>query len=149
MAMQLRSPALRPAKPIESKYTCEGDDVAPPLEWSGVPENARSLALIVDDPDAPAGDWSHWVVWGLSANTTKIPEGGALPSGAHTGRNDFGNTGYGGPCPPPGKPHRYFFRLYALDSTLDLPDDAKKQDVERAMNGHVLDQAELYGTFGR
>jgi len=149
MTMQLRSSALQPESPIERKYTCEGDDVAPPLEWSDAPANTRTFALIVDDPDAPGGDWSHWVVWNLPADTTRLPEGGQLPQGAESGQNDFRKSGYGGPCPPPGKPHRYFFRLYALDDVLDLPNDAKKPDVERAMQGHILDQAEMYGTFGR
>lgn len=147
--MRLKSSALRPEAPIERKYTCEGADVAPPLEWSGAPEEVRSFALIVDDPDAPTGDWTHWVVWNLPSDATELPEGGTLPEGARTGRNDFNKHGYGGPCPPPGNPHRYFFRLYALDDTLDLPDSAGKAEVERAMRGHILDQAEMYGTFGR
>ena len=149
MAMQLRSPVLSDQATIERKYTCEGGDVSPPLSWSGVPRDARSFTLMVDDPDAPSGDFLHWMVFDLPATTTELPEGGPLPKGAHTGRNDFGKTGYGGPCPPPGKPHRYFFRLYALDNTLDLPNNASREDVEHAMEGHILDKAELFGTFGR
>ena len=120
MAIQLSSPAFAAGAVIPRKYTCDGSDMSPPLEWSGVPAETRSLALIVDDPDAPRGTWSHWIVFGLKPATTSLPEGGPLPEGAQLGRNDFRKNAYGGPCPPPGGPHRYFFRLYALDRAVAL-----------------------------
>lgn len=150
--MKLESTAFQPGQPIPAKYTCQGEDVSPALAWSDVPQRTKSLALIADDPDAPAGAWVHWVLFNLPATAQSLPEG--VPkqdraAGAVQGRNDFGKTGYGGPCPPPGKPHRYFFKLYALDSPLDLKAGATKKDVERAMQGHVAGQAELMGTYKR
>src|ERR1700720_1149808 len=121
--MQLTSTAFGEGAPITAKYTCVGENISPPLKWSGTPAGARSLALIVDDPDAPAGTWVHWVLYDLLAHTSELPEGASpghpIP-GAREGMNDFGRAGYGGPCPPPGKAHRYFFKLYALDTTLSL-----------------------------
>ena len=148
--MKLESSAFSSAQPVPQKHTCDGSDVSPALSWSDVPQGTKSFALIADDPDAPVGTWVHWVIFNLSAQTNALPE--AVPktdstAGGIQGRNDFGKIGYGGPCPPPGKPHRYFFKLYALDATLDLRAGAKKQDVERAMQGHVLGQAELMGTY--
>ena len=138
---------------IPKKYTCDGQDVSPPLTWSGAPASTQSLALIADDPDAPVGTWVHWVLYDLPANTKELAENVAkqeqLPSGARQGRNDFRKLGYGGPCPPPGKPHRYYFKLYALDKKVDLKPGATKADVESAMQGHILAQGELMGRFGR
>ena len=139
---------------IPSTYTCEGDDLSPPLAWSGVPEDAYSLVLIVDDPDAPDPDapkttWVHWVLYNISADTTGLPEAvepQELPSGTVEGLNDWQRTGYGGPCPPKGR-HRYLFKLYALDTVLTGLDEPTKAEVEAAMEGHVVGQAELVGTY--
>jgi Raf kinase inhibitor-like YbhB/YbcL family protein len=150
--MELRSPAFAPQGEIDLRHTCEGDDVAPPLQWSGVPEQAASLVLIVDDPDAPdpaapKTTWVHWVIYDMPASATGLPEGGQpLPAGTRTGLNDWGRPGYGGPCPPIGR-HRYFFKLYALDTTLPALSQPTKAAVEQAMRGHVMAQAELVGTY--
>jgi len=153
MTVELISPAFKDGGTIPSKYTCDGDDVSPPLEWSNVPEDTKSLALICDDPDAPMGTWVHWVLYGLPADTTSLPEGvptnEAIEGVALQGTNDFKRIGYGGPCPPPGKPHRYFFKLYALDTELDLKPGAKKKDLEKAMKGHVLAKGQLVGRYQR
>jgi hypothetical protein len=153
MAFQITSPAFDPGGGIPARFTCDGEDLSPALRWTGVPAAAKQLALICDDPDAPAGTWVHWVIYGLPPPTAELPEGVPAnetgPGGARQGVNDFKRVGYGGPCPPPGKPHRYFFRLYALDREIDLPPRATKQDLLRAMEGHVLGQAELMGTYRR
>ena len=153
MTIDLISPAFEDGEIIPAKYSCDGEDVSPPLEWSGVPEGTKSFALICDDPDAPIGTWVHWVLWGLPADTTSLPEGvptdEAIEAGALQGKNDFKRIGYGGPCPPGGKTHRYFFKLYALDSGLDLAPGAKKKDVEKAMKGHILAQGQLVGRYKR
>lgn len=153
MTLELTCRDFKDGEMIPSKFTCEGVDVSPRLEWSGVPEGTKSLALICDDPDAPVGTWVHWVLYGLPADSTSLPEGvptdEAIEGGALQGRNDFRRTGYGGPCPPPGKPHRYFFKLYALDSALDLKPGATKKDLEKAMKGHVLAQGQLMGRYKR
>jgi len=153
MSLTITSTAFAPNASIPSLYTCEGKDVSPPLAWSGVPAGTRSLALIVDDPDAPAGTWVHWVLYDLPANISELPEdlvkGQHLPNGAKQGLNDFKHLGYGGPCPSPGNPHRYFFKLYALDASLDLKPGATKQAVEQAMAKHVLAQGQLMGTYKR
>src|SRR5216683_6772325 len=124
MSLQLTTSAFPSQGTIPKKFTCDGSDVSPPLAWSGAPPGTRSFALIVDDPDAPVGTWVHWVLYDLPANTKELAEGvpkqEQLSNGARQGRNDFRKIGYGGPCPPPGKPHRYFFKLYALDKKLDL-----------------------------
>lgn len=133
---------------IPAAYTCEGEDKNPPLDISGVPQTAKSLALIVDDPDAPVGTWDHWILWNIAPDTKRIDQG-QLPAGAVQGMNDFKKTNYGGPCPPPGKPHRYFFKLYALDESLDLTSSSTKQDLEKAMEGHILTRAELIGLYQR
>ena len=152
-SMQLTSTAFNEAEAIPSKYTCDSQDVSPPLKWSGAPAAAKSLALIADDPDAPVGTWVHWVLYNLPASTTELPEG--LPKtpsqadGGKQGLNDFKRVGYGGPCPPPGKPHRYFFKLYALDTPLELGANATKRELERAMKGHILAQGQLMGTYQR
>lgn len=143
--MELTSQAFDHGAAIPRRYTCQGDDVSPPLAVSGVPPGTRSLALMMDDPDAPRGTWDHWVLYDIPADVTSVPEGGA-PAGATAGRNSWGRTGWGGPCPPSGR-HRYFFRLYALDAEPGLGPGATKQELERAIEGHVLDRAELMGTY--
>ena len=153
MAMTLTSPAFEQNGQIPSKYTCEGDDISPPLAWDGVPERAKSLVLIIDDPDAPDPKapqrvWVHWVVYNLPAETKSLTENAAkagLPQGTVVGLNDFEKTEYGGPCPPIGR-HRYFHKLYALDITLNLRKPTKPE-IEQAMKGHVLASAELIGTY--
>jgi Raf kinase inhibitor-like YbhB/YbcL family protein len=145
--LRLESPAFSDGDPIPTRHTCEGDDVSPPLAWSGVREGTRSLALIVDDPDAPFGTFVHWTGWGID------PGSGGLEAGASPpveGENGFGRDGYGGPCPPPGHgPHRYFHRLYALDAELDLEPGASREQLEDAIEGHVLAEARLVGTYER
>jgi len=153
MNFHITSTAFSEGQPIPRKFTCQGSDVSPPLKWTGAPSNARSFALVADDPDAPVGTWVHWVLYNLPAASTDLAENtqklAALPGGARQGVNDFHQPGYGGPCPPPGKPHRYFFKLYALDTLLDLKPGATKKDVERAMENHILGQAQLMGTYQR
>jgi hypothetical protein len=151
-ALTLTSSAFSSSDLIPQKYSCDGDDVSPPLAWGDVPQNAASLVLIVDDPDAPAGTWVHWVLFNIPAEMRAlqedVPAQAELPDGSTHGANSWKRTGYGGPCPPGGT-HRYFFKLYALDSKLNLEPGATKQDVLDAMEGHVLAQAELMGTFSR
>lgn len=153
MALTMTSTAFRAGAEIPQQYTCEGADRSPALKWTGVPAGTGSFALIADDPDAPVGTWVHWVVYDLPADTSALAEGlptsDTLPGGGKQGRNDFRKTGYGGPCPPPGKPHRYFFKLYALDAPINLKPGATKADVLSAIEGHVLAQAELMGTYRR
>jgi Raf kinase inhibitor-like YbhB/YbcL family protein len=149
--MKLTSTAFPEGGTIPKDYTGDGRDVSPPLTWSEVPDGTRSFALIGDDPDAPRGTWVHWVLYNLPADQRELTEGvptdPTLPNGARQGKNDFNNTGYGGPAPPPGKPHRYFFKLYALDTTLNLPEGATKAQLEQAMKGHVLAQGQLMGKY--
>lgn len=151
--MELRSKAFQEGGNIPKKHTCDGPDLSPPLEWSEVPSGTHSFALVVEDPDAPSGTWIHWVVYDLPGEARSLPEGVSstetLPRGGAQGRNDFGRIGYGGPCPPPGRPHRYFFRLYALDSKVNLPPGASKAQLLRAMEGHVKSEAQLMGVYGR
>jgi Raf kinase inhibitor-like YbhB/YbcL family protein len=150
--MQISSSAFASGAPIPPQYTCGGPDVSPPLAITGVPPSAKALALIVDDPDAPAGTFVHWVVYNLPPQTSRIDTGvkpgAAMPGGGEQGRNDFGRVGYGGPCPPPGPPHHYRFRLFALNSQI-APASPGGPEVEQAMQGHVLESAETTGTFGR
>jgi Raf kinase inhibitor-like YbhB/YbcL family protein len=150
---KLNSHSFSEGADIPKKYTCDGDDVSPELHWTDQPPAAKSFALIVDDPDAPSGTWVHWVVFDLPGDAHDLPEGAGkrapLPSGAQQGINDFKKTVYGGPCPPPGKPHRYFFKLYALDSKLSLKASPTKAEVEKAMQGHILGQGELVGRYRR
>jgi hypothetical protein len=150
--MEIKSQAFAHGALIPSKYTCDGADVSPPLAWSGAPAATRSFALIADDPDAPMGTWVHWVAWNIPAGELALEEGvpkkEALPSGTRQGITDFGRAGYGGPCPPSGT-HRYFFKLYALDTTLELPATTTKKDLEKAMQGHIRAQAELMGKYTR
>ncbi len=154
MAFTLTSTAFSDGAAIPAKYTCDGIDVSPPLAWSGPPPGTRSFALIADDPDAPVGTWVHWVLYNLPAAVSELPENIAKVEsldldGARQGRNDFRRPGYGGPCPPPGPAHRYFFKLYALDAPLQLKPGGQKKDLEAAMEGHVLGSAQLMGTYGR
>jgi Raf kinase inhibitor-like YbhB/YbcL family protein len=138
---------------IPKRYTCGGADLSPALGWNGVSPAAHSLALIVDDPDAPGGTWTHWLIWNIPAHLTALPEGvpaeDILENGARQGRNDFHRIGYGGPCPPPGKAHRYFFKLHALDTALDLKAGASRKELDRAMKRHIVSQAEWMGTYRR
>jgi Raf kinase inhibitor-like YbhB/YbcL family protein len=151
--IQLTSPAFVYGNRVPDVYTCEGDDVSPPLHWTGCPVDARSLALVCDDPDAPRGTWVHWVLFNLPREAVELAEGvptvPELPSGARQGRNDSGRIGYMGPCPPPGKPHRYFFRLYALDILLSLQPGITKPELEAAIDQHILGQGTLMGTYQR
>src|SRR5882672_228265 len=154
MSIKVTSPAFQPGGPIPSKYTCEGQDISPPLAWSGAPAATKSFALIVDDPDAPDPAkpqrvYVHWVVYNLPATTTALAENGSKKGvlrGGVQGKNDWGKAEYGGPCPPIGR-HRYFFKLYALDTELTGLSSPTKADVERAMKGHVVDSGELIGTY--
>jgi Raf kinase inhibitor-like YbhB/YbcL family protein len=151
--LQLTSPAFAEGQTIPARYTCDDADVSPPLRWSAAPARTRSFAVVCDDPDAPGGSWVHWVLYNLAATTSELPE--ELPAtetllgGAVQGVNDFNRSGYGGPCPPPGRPHRYCFRLYALSIELKLPPHATKADLLAAMKGHVLAEAALTGTYQR
>lgn len=145
--MKLISSAFENNQSIPVEFTCDGANVNPPLSISGVPEGSKSLVLIVDDPDAPAGDWVHWTLWNIEPDTTEIKQG-SLPEGTTEGITDFGKPGYGGPCPPSGT-HRYQFKLYALDTILSLGKNASKSDIESAMQGHILDQALLIGLYKR
>jgi Raf kinase inhibitor-like YbhB/YbcL family protein len=153
MTLVLKSTAFAPGTEIPKKHSCEAADVSPALEWSGSPARTVSFALIMDDPDAPAGTWVHWVLWNLPASAHELPEAVAkqdqLGDGTRQGRNSSRKIGYNGPCPPPGKPHRYFFRLYALDEKLDLAAGASSSDLQEAMKGHVVGQAEYMGTYRR
>ena len=154
MKLQISSTNFTAGGEIPAVHTCEGKDTSPALSWSGVPEGARSLALIVDDPDAPdpaapKTTWVHWVLYDLPPSTTALAEGvtaGALPTGTRQGHNDWKRPGYGGPCPPIGR-HRYFFKLYALDKTIEGSAHFTKAELTRAMEGHVIAQAELIGTY--
>jgi Raf kinase inhibitor-like YbhB/YbcL family protein len=156
MTLSITSPAFGPFGAIPRKYTCDGDDVSPPLRWAGVPGTARSLALIVEDPDAPDPAapkqvFVHWVLYNLPASADGLPEGVRardLPKGTREGRNDWNRTGYGGPCPPIGR-HRYFFRLFALDAALKDLGSPTKAELEAAMAEHALETAELIGTYQR
>jgi Raf kinase inhibitor-like YbhB/YbcL family protein len=153
MSFSISSASFQNGKDIPKKFTCDGGDVSPALSWTDPPAGSKSFALIADDPDAPKGTWTHWVLYDLPATTTNLPEGvpkiGELPSGGRQGDTDFHKIGYGGPCPPPGKPHRYFFKLYALDTKLNLKVGASKQEVEQSMQDHILGKAELMGKYGR
>ena len=154
MAIQINSSAFEAGRPIPKKHTGEGADVSPPLVWSSLPEGTAELALICDDPDAPTAEpWVHWVIYNIPADSDRLPEAvpatEKLETGALQGRNNFGKIGYGGPCPPRGKPHRYFFRLYALDGKLAVGGGLTRKALLEETKGHVLETAELYGTYGR
>ena len=145
--MTLTSSAFQDRGQIPSKYTCDGEDINPPLEVQNVPEDAQSLALIVEDPDSPGKTWVHWVVFNISPHTTRIMED-SVPIGASGVVTDFGSSGYGGPCPASGI-HRYSFKLFALDDFLDLTEDVTREEIEQAMSGHVIEKAELTGLYTR
>lgn len=151
--VSVSSPAFRAGAEIPVKYTCDGQEVSPGLIWSKPPAGTQSFALIMDDPDARGGVFTHWVLFNLPAGSSMLPEGvpakPELPDGSRQGKNDFGGTGYGGPCPPPGRPHRYRFTLCALDRFLELPAGASAQQVAAAMAGHTLAQGQLVGTYRR
>jgi Raf kinase inhibitor-like YbhB/YbcL family protein len=151
--LALTSAAFRDGESIPIRHTCDGEDLSPPLEWTGTPVETRSFALICEDPDAPRGTWVHWLLWSLPADAVEIGQGvpprPELPSGTRQGLNDGGDLGYAGPCPPPGKPHRYFFRLYALDTSLNLSPGANRSDLEAAMAGHVLAEGMTMGVYQR
>jgi Raf kinase inhibitor-like YbhB/YbcL family protein len=154
MDIEVLSTAFREGEVIPVQYTCDGANVSPPLRWGRIPKNSQSLALVCEDPDAPSGLFVHWVIFNMPPIVSDLPE--ATPtteelveSGAIQGRNDFENIGYDGPCPPPGKPHRYFFHLYALDTRLQLRAGATKQEFERAAEGHILANGHLMGTYKR
>ena len=151
MALQLFTNAFANGGWIPSLHSCQGADISPALEWSAAPPDARSFALIVEDPDAPGGTWNHWLLYDIPANMHNLPQGYRPGSPAMSGENDFGKSGYGGPCPPKGHgPHRYFFRLYALDvPTLGLLAGVRRARVDRALKGHVLAEAEYMGRFER
>ncbi len=153
MNFSLSTKAFSAGGDIPAKYTCQGEDVSPALSWSEAPKHTQSFALLVTDPDAPSGDFTHWVLYDLPPVARQLPEAVAaseqLPDGSRQGVNGFRRTGYGGPCPPAGKAHRYYFRLYALDKKLDLAPGATRDALESAMKGHVLAQAELMGRYQR
>jgi Raf kinase inhibitor-like YbhB/YbcL family protein len=148
----LTSPAFSEGAAIPEKYSCDGEDISPALEWSNPPDGTQSFALIMDDPDAPLGDWVHWVLYNIPANVRSLPENissdAALPDGSQHGTNGWKDYGYGGPCPPRGT-HRYFFKLYALDSLLDAEPGLSKQKLLDAMQGHILAEGQLMGTYTR
>ncbi len=152
MSLELKSPVFEEGGWIPEKYTCDGENVSPPLEWNGLPDGTASLALICDDPDAPMGTWVHWVVFNIPPETDGLPENvppeRELRQGGRQGINDFRKIGYGGPCPPGGT-HRYYFKLYALDCSIDLLAGITKDNLVAAMEGHILEQAILMGRYSR
>jgi Raf kinase inhibitor-like YbhB/YbcL family protein len=153
MSFTLKSADFANGADIPKRFTCSGEDRSPALAWSGAPAGTKSFALTVDDPDAPAGDWVHWVIFNFPANShgllTGVENKEQLADGTRQGMNDFRKVGYNGPCPPPGKPHRYFFKLYALNDQLTLAAGATKDALEHAMEGHIVAQAEWMGRFRR
>lgn len=152
MTLQVTSSAFSEGSSIPTQYTCDGKDVSPPLSWTGLPAATKSVALVCDDPDAPAGVWVHWVVYNLPLSSSGLPEGvpprDEITGGGLQGKNDFRKTGYGGPCPPGGT-HRYVFTLYALDSDVKLPAGATKAQLLGAIRGHVLAEGKLTGKYSR
>ncbi len=150
--MNFTTTSFNPGDFIPSKYTCDGIDISPELKWSGAPQGTKSFVLIMDDPDAPVGTWDHWVVYNIPASVTELPEGVNIESiGAIHGRNSWpsDNERYRGPCPPPGKPHRYFFKLYAVDIPTNFNKGLTKKEVLNRIEGHILDKAEFYGLYSR
>jgi len=151
--ISISAEAFKAGEAIPAEYTCDGKDLSPALSWKGIPSNAKSVAIIMDDPDAPGRTFVHWVIFNIPANTEKLQKGvprkETLSDGSRQGMTDFGRVGYGGPCPPPGKPHRYYFRLYALDTVLDLPAGASRKQLDDAMKGHTIAKSELMGKYGR
>ena len=152
--MRINSAAFLNQGSIPANYTCEGANLSPALSWTEIPKSAKSLALVMDDPDAPVGTWVHWLVYNIPVDAKSLPSAmpplEELPHGVRQGKNGFHKIGYGGPCPPPGHGvHRYFFRLYALNKLLDLPGGASRKEVDDAMRGHIVSRAELVGRFQR
>ncbi len=152
--LEITSPAFSDGGPIPRAHTCDGADLSPPLTWHGAPDATKAFALVVDDPDAPGGTWVHWVLYGIDGSATNLPAG--MPATPRPGQptvtqgtNDFRRSGYGGPCPPKGRPHRYVFTLFALDTPIALPPGATKAVLLDAIKGHVLEQAKMLGTYGR
>lgn len=147
MKFKLQSPAFNDGNSIPSKYTCDADNISPPLMWQNEPENTKSFVLIVDDPDAPAGNWDHWIIFNIPITIHELSENlHSLPDGAQYGKNSWGKTSYGGPCPPDGE-HRYFFKLYALDTNLNISSNATKSQIISAMDGHIIADAKLMGKY--
>jgi Raf kinase inhibitor-like YbhB/YbcL family protein len=144
--MLITSPVFEQMQKIPKKYTCEGENVSPPLILDEIPANTKSIALIMDDPDAPSGVFDHWIVWNIDPKVNKIPEGQSFPN---QGITSYGEQKYAGPCPPPGKPHRYFFKVYALDTMLKLQNGITKKQLMQAIHGHIIDEAELVGIYQR
>jgi len=153
MALRLTSPAFRDGGAMPPRYTSDGLDLSPPLEWSGAPSATRSFCLVVEDPDAPGGTWVHWLVYGMPATQTRleeaVPRAHHLAGGVRQGRNGYGRIGWGGPSPPPGAPHRYYFELRALDDVPRLGPGASREELERATHGHVLERAQIVALYGR
>jgi hypothetical protein len=153
MALKISTPIWSQGAKIPRKYTCDDRDVSPPLVFQGAPTATRAFAMICDDPDAPVGTWVHWVIYNIPGTATGLNEGipvdPKLGDGTMQGKNSWDNFGYGGPCPPPGKPHRYFFKLYALDAPLNASPGLTSKQLEDAIKGHVLGNAEMMGTYGR
>ncbi len=153
MDLQLTSKAFQQGETIPGDYAHEGRNVSPPLRWTDPPAGTKSFAMICEDPDAPHGTFTHWIIFNIPANSRElleaVPQEGSFPDGAMHGSNDFGKMGYGGPEPPPGNPHRYIFRLHALDNTLGIPAGASREEFLAAIEGHVLAEAQLMGTFAR
>src|SRR2546426_12804299 len=149
---KVTSTAFNEGQPIPKQYTCDGVNISPPLEWSGVPKTAKTIAIVCDDPDAPGGTWVHWMLYNLPADNIglveNLPATETLKAGGFQGKNDFSKTGYGGPCPPSGT-HRYFFKIYALDSELPLKAGATKEELMKAMEGHIVLQGQLVATYRR
>ncbi|MCE8162993.1 MAG: YbhB/YbcL family Raf kinase inhibitor-like protein [Candidatus Moeniiplasma glomeromycotorum] len=147
--MKLTSSAFTHQTSLPSRYTCDGKNVSPPLTWSEIPPATQSLVLIMDDPDAPGGTWDHWIIFNLPPNLNSLPEGiNQFPSGTKLGKNSWGQTEYGGPCPPD-RQHRYFFKLYALNTVLDLPPGASKSQIQQALKGKIIEKTELIGLYAR
>ena len=153
MTFQISTNSFPAEGSIPRKYTCDGQDLSPALTWSGAPPKTKSFALIADDPDAPVGTWTHWLMWNIPASIQQLHESTSkdaqLTNGARQGQNDFRKLGYNGPCPPPGKPHRYYFKLFALDGDLDVKPGASRTEFESAMKPHVLAQTDVMGRYGR
>ena len=152
MSITIKSSAFNEGEPIPKKFTCDGEDISPELSWDGTPEGTKTFALINDDPDAPGKTWVHWVIFNIPGSATSLPENmptdKELSDGSRQGTNDFRKIGYGGPCPPGGT-HRYYFKLYALDTKLTLKPGALKQELLAAMKGHIVDEGQLMGTYAR
>lgn len=152
MEISIMSSAFENAGQIPTKYTCDGENVSPPLSWKNLPSGTKSIAIINDDPDAPMGTWVHWVIYNIPANSSGLPENikplEKLPDGTMQGRNSWGKIGYGRPCPPSGT-HRYFFKIYALDKVLELKPGATKEELLKAMKGHIIGEGQFYGKYSR